>query len=420
MLLKSKSFFSFVVVFCTTAINDNIFKSALLILLALLVVNNAPALSFWSNLVAMLFVLPYVLFSGIAAAWADYFTRYRVCLAIKWIEIFLVLLISVSIYLENLYFLAICVFLLGTQSAVFAPSKYSYIPDLIRNAKIDVNYRQTSIANAILESGTFASILVGSIIGSLVVGHSENYIVILFLIMLFCACSGLVACFNLPKSKAKLMDKPQLRHCFTSNFQIISRSMKDSKTRYLILANCLFWFFGSSQLVQIPILIVDYLQWEVVYASYAFISFAMGIFIASVLMSYFSRGESSRVVAKKLILFNLLVMALLTITMSLLIDPVVAIKPWQLLTILVAIAISSGLFIIPLFSLLHMHSTEDNINAHFASNNLLGAIFMIGASILAWLVLTLWSADMKTYYIILGSVMLVCWVYLQSKKQFFS
>ena len=145
------------------AFNDNLFKNALIILIAF------KAMSVWGlsseQLVALsagLFILPFFLLSATAGQLSD---KYRKSQLMKWVklgEILIMGLAAVGFLTEDLGFLLLVLLLMGTQSTFFGPAKYSVLPELLQEDDLVGG-------NALVQTGTFIAILLGTIAGGLLI-----------------------------------------------------------------------------------------------------------------------------------------------------------------------------------------------------------------------------------------------------------
>src|SRR6185369_33840 len=141
------------------AFNDNLLKNALVILIAyrsLTVLGLAPA-----TLVALsagIFILPFFLFSATAGQLADRHPKYLLVRAVKIAEIAIMAIAAVGFRHEDLWLLLAALFLMGTHSSVFGPVKYSILPELLTADELVGG-------NALVETGTFLAILLGTIGG---------------------------------------------------------------------------------------------------------------------------------------------------------------------------------------------------------------------------------------------------------------
>jgi len=86
--------------------------------------------------------------------WEPWFTPY--------FSIGLMLIAALGFYLQSVSLLMVDLFLMGTQSAFFGPVKYSILPDHLDEDELIGG-------NAIVEAGTFLSILLGTIIGGILI-----------------------------------------------------------------------------------------------------------------------------------------------------------------------------------------------------------------------------------------------------------
>jgi len=110
------------------------------------------------SVVTVLFTLPFILFSMTGGFLADRFSKRNVILGVKTFEIFVMSLALFSLASHRLYLTIFCVFLMSLHSAIFGPSKYGILPELLPEKKL-------SWGNGILEFGTFIAIIGGTVAG---------------------------------------------------------------------------------------------------------------------------------------------------------------------------------------------------------------------------------------------------------------
>ena len=125
-LLRQSRFGPFFATQALGAFNDNVFKQALIILityqgLSLLGLDSGKLVNF----AAIVFILPFFLFSATAGQVADRFEKAGLIRKIKFFEILVMSLAVVGFWLDSIIFLLFVLFLMGTQSAFFGPIKYS-------------------------------------------------------------------------------------------------------------------------------------------------------------------------------------------------------------------------------------------------------------------------------------------------------
>src|ERR1700674_807427 len=128
-LLRQRRFAPF---FCTQflgAFNDNIYKNALVILLAYHAAGmTSMSSSTLVNLCAGLFILPFFLFSATAGQLADKYEKSRIIRYVKLFEIVIMLIGAAGFIRQSLGLLIGALFLMGLHSTIFGPVKYSILP----------------------------------------------------------------------------------------------------------------------------------------------------------------------------------------------------------------------------------------------------------------------------------------------------
>ena len=154
-LLKKRRFLPFFVTQSLSAFNDNVYKQSLIlaVLFHLSVTGDRLLLV---NLCALLFILPFLLFSALGGQLGEKYDKARLMRWLKGSEIVMLLLGSLGFWLNSLPLLLFVLFAMGTRSALFGPSKYSILPQHLES-------RELMGGNALVEMGTFLAILGGTI-----------------------------------------------------------------------------------------------------------------------------------------------------------------------------------------------------------------------------------------------------------------
>ena len=156
---SSRGFWALIVTQFQGAFSDNALKW-LAIFLITQAVTSAGERDRLVMIVGGLFAVPFILFSMAGGFLADRFSKRRVILGVKVFEIFVMLLALVSLAGHQLYLTIFCVFLMGVHSAIFGPSKYGLLPELLPEKKL-------SWGNGVLEFGTFIAIIAGTVAGGI-------------------------------------------------------------------------------------------------------------------------------------------------------------------------------------------------------------------------------------------------------------
>src|SRR4051812_129470 len=152
-------------------------------------------------IVGALFALPFILFSMTGGFFADHYSKRSVTIGIKVFEICVMLFATLGLVLKNLRMELTGVFLMGVHSAIFGPSKYGLLPEILPDKKL-------SWGNGIIEFGTFAAIILGTAFGAILSdifrgrhGYSGAILIVLAIV-------GLAMSFGISHVPAAAPHKP--------------------------------------------------------------------------------------------------------------------------------------------------------------------------------------------------------------------
>ena len=140
------------------AFSDNVLKWLVISLITMMGFSNTKRDQL-VTVVGFLFAVPFILFSMTGGYFADRFSKRSVTIGIKVFEIGVMLLALVGLAANQLYLVIGCIFLMEVHSAIFGPSKYGLLPELLPEKRL-------SWGNGILELGTFVSIIGGTVVGA--------------------------------------------------------------------------------------------------------------------------------------------------------------------------------------------------------------------------------------------------------------
>ena len=158
------------------------------------------------------------------------------------------LLAAIGFMIQNFGFLLFVLFLMGGQSAFFGPLKYGVIPELVDEDEIVKS-------NAYVSSGTFVSILLGTIVGGLLGGSNSPEFIGFALVLI--ALIGLVSSLFVPKLKPKDHSAKIEKNIFKSvlyNFKLVR---SQPKAYELIKSISWYWVIGALILSIIPTVVKD-------------------------------------------------------------------------------------------------------------------------------------------------------------------
>ena len=195
-LLKDKRFLPLFITQFLGAFHDNVFKNALVVLLLYGVAANAATdTKILVTVAAGLFILPFILFSALGGQLADKFPKQKVMRGIKLAEIAIAVLGAASLLSGSIPLSFAALFALGTQSAFFGPSKYAILPDHLKPHELIAG-------NALLNTGTFLSILLGTIAGTVLITLGAGIWIVCGLIIA-AAILGYISSRSIPATAPK-------------------------------------------------------------------------------------------------------------------------------------------------------------------------------------------------------------------------
>ncbi|HJS31863.1 MAG TPA: MFS transporter, partial [Alphaproteobacteria bacterium] len=194
-LLRTRRFLPLFVTQFLGAMNDNLLKNALAILIVYEIGAGAGAEpGVLVAIAAGLFIAPYFLFSATAGQLADRYEKSLLLRVVKFAEIPVMALAAFGLALGDAHFLLGVLFLLGTQATFFSPLKFAVLPEHLREDELIGG-------NALIEAGTFIGILIGTIVGgALVLGPAGTRIVAGLALAL--AIAGFAASLAIPRAAA--------------------------------------------------------------------------------------------------------------------------------------------------------------------------------------------------------------------------
>ncbi|MGB0495444.1 MAG: MFS transporter, partial [Kangiellaceae bacterium] len=243
-LLKQRRFLPFFLTQALGALNDNVFKNALVIMIGF---QNVSAFGMDNKLLvtaaAVVFILPFLLFSAVAGQLSEKFEKSKSIRFVKIAEILVMALATLGLYLNNFELLIGVLFLMGTQSTFFGPIKYGLLPQ-------HLNEEELVGGNGLIESSTFLAILIGTIVGGWL-GDIPNSAVWLSATLLLFSVIGYWTSRSIPNT-------PPVEPSLKINWNLYSETIKNLRflgTNRVVFLTVLgiswFWFYGAIFLAQI-------------------------------------------------------------------------------------------------------------------------------------------------------------------------
>jgi 1-acyl-sn-glycerol-3-phosphate acyltransferase len=363
--------------------NDNLFKFAFTVLVTyqLQVSWLPPAQA--GVVIGALFILPFLLFSATSGQLADKLDKRWLFRRVKELEIAIMGVAAWGFLASNVPALLVCVFLMGLHSTLFGPVKFAYLPQHLTE-------RELTGGNGMVEMGTFVAILLGNLTGGLLVALPDGARLVAMAVVAM-AVLGRVCAQAIPASPPT---DPGLRinwNPFTETWRNLHIARENIVVFRSLLGISWMWFFGAVFLSNFPAFSKDVLHGDEHVASLLLVVFSVGIATGSLLCEVLSR----RHVEIGLVPLGAIGMTLFALDLSFAVRglPVVPLQGvsaflaraehWRILFDLTMLALSAGLFSVPMYALIQIRSQPSHRARIIAANNILNALFMIASSLAA-------------------------------------
>jgi 1-acyl-sn-glycerol-3-phosphate acyltransferase len=387
-LFSQRRFMPFFMTQGLGAFNDNIFKNALAATIVFegsrIVGLNTDQLV---NLSAMVFILPFFLFSALFGQFADKYEKSIQIRRVKLFEVVIMLLATLGFWLDNVALLIFVLFLLGLQSTIFGPIKYGILPQILAREELVGG-------NALIEMGTFVTILAGTIAGPLLAGIEVSWPYWVSVCCLAVAAVGYLFSLRIPVAEAAAPDLKISWNIFAETIRNLKFINENQTVLNSVLGISWFWFFGATFLVQIPSYSQNVLGGDEHLMSALLALFIVGISTGSLLCEKLSGKQ----VEIGLVPFGAIGLTLFGLDLYFAspeiptagitaFEFIASGSNWRIMIDLLLIGMFGGFYIVPLYALVQSRSAPTHLSRVIAGLNILNALFMVLAAVMAMLLL---------------------------------
>jgi 1-acyl-sn-glycerol-3-phosphate acyltransferase len=380
-LLTERRFLPFFLTQALGAFNDNVYRNIFVILVTFGVVRAADLdAQVLTNLAGGVFILPYLLFSGLAGQLADRFDKALVIKLVKAAEIPIVGLAAVGLATSSLTLLLLALFLLGMHSTFFAPAKYGLLPQVLDDTEIVGG-------NALLEMGTFLAILLGTLLGGVLVAQGELWIASATLVGI--AIAGLLTSLAMPRLQPVAQGLRIDWNPWRSTVASIKVAWESRVVLLSLLGNSWFWFYGALVLAQLPLFVKSTIGGGEEVVTILLVTFSAGVGIGSLLCERLSGHR----VEIGLVPFGSIGLTVFAVDLALGAPSMPASEPltaaaflaqpgaWRIIIDLGLLGMFGGFYIVPLYALIQERTRREVLSRVVSANNILNALFMVAAAV---------------------------------------
>lgn len=388
------------------AFNDNVFKQALILILTYVAAAKmGMEISLLNNLAALLFILPYFLFSALAGQIADKYEKSKLTQGIKLLEICIMALAAIGFWFELYWLLFVALFLMGTQSTFFGPIKYGYLPEAMHKDELVG-------ANGLFQTGTSLAILTGMMAAGVLtqLDHSTLWLIVS---TLFVATLGYIASRHLPKTTPQAKDLAINWNIFSTSFDIIKYLYSLPLLFFVIIGNSWFWFYGATFLTQTPEFSKVILHGDESVVILLLTLFSVGTALGSLLCKTLTKNQ----VSLKLLPIGILGLSVFAIDLYLSLSSIAIQAPrtpygisalmdmdgaWRVFADLFFLGFAGGVYIVPMYAFMQAYAPISHRSRVVGANNIFNAIFMVGSAVFSIIILTMLKLSLPQLFLITG------------------
>jgi acyl-[acyl-carrier-protein]-phospholipid O-acyltransferase / long-chain-fatty-acid--[acyl-carrier-protein] ligase len=264
------------------ALNDNIFK--LLVIYLFIYVKGAAYAPTILSLAGAIFVIPFLLFSSGAGVLADKISKRTIIVITKILEVVIMLFAVLAVYLQSEFSAFTCLFCMAGQSALFGPSKYGIIPELVEEKKV-------SKANGSMTSFTYLAIILGTFLASFITDITDKNFVFESMFCVLIAILGLGTSLGIKKTAPRRSPKKINPFFLYEIYQTLKTSWKVPHLLTAVFSSAFFLFIGAYTQLNIIPFAMQSLGLSEVGGGYLFLATAVGIAIGAVLAGQLSKDK---------------------------------------------------------------------------------------------------------------------------------
>jgi acyl-[acyl-carrier-protein]-phospholipid O-acyltransferase / long-chain-fatty-acid--[acyl-carrier-protein] ligase len=349
------------------ALNDNIYK-----LLIVYFFIQLEGIEYSHQILATtgaIFVIPFLLFSAISGTLADRSSKRDIIVTTKILELVIMGLAVCAFAFQSKWGSYAILFLLATQSAIFGPSKYGIVPELVASEKI-------SKANGLMTSLTFLAIILGTFLASFLIQITGRNFIICSIFCTFIALVGLVTSFGIEHTPPSGSEKKFQFFFLKEIYQTLKLARQEISLLPAMIGSAYFLFVGAFTQLNIIPFAIQSLSLSDIQGGYLFFLTALGIGTGALLAGKISG---------RIVELGLVPLGALGISLCALLLDAFSTNLWMVIPLVTLLGICGGLFEIPLDSYIQVASPRKSRGQMVAATNFMSFVGVLFASGLIYL-----------------------------------
>ena len=389
-LLRTRRFLPIFVTQFLGAFNDNLFRTAMVLLVIYGIYRDAAQEATFSAIAGALFILPFFLLSALAGQLADSTDKARIVRIVKTAEILIMVFGAAGLLLHNVPLLLIALTAMGVHSTFFGPIKYAILPQHLDRDEV-------LGGTGLVEAGTYIGILGGTLLGGVLVVQNPDgsfHGEWAALGVLVVALIGRVAGQFVPPAPPD-RDAPPLKmdwHIVRASIRLVSATLHIPRLFLAIIAISFFWAMGAVLAAQFPPLVKNALGADQTVATLFLATFSIGVALGSVAVNRLLAGQVAARYAPASALFMGLFVLDLFRRVRRWPAPGAELRDfgaflamdgsWMIVLDLLGVAIAGGMFVVPLYAFLTTTVPKSETARTIAANNIVNSGLMVVATLI--------------------------------------
>lgn len=370
-------------------INDNVFKFVMAFLL-IDTLGKSEASSILSATGAV-YVIPFLLFSSSAGILADRFSKQKLLVLMKAAEIAVMILALFAFSIKSVWLCYLLLFFLATHSAMFGPSKYGIIAELVPADKV-------SRANGLITSFTYLAIILGTFLASFLTEMTDRHFPLIAGFCLLVAVGGFFSALFIKRTPAQGSDKKINIFFVREIFRTLVVCRQQKHLLPAILGSAYFLFIGAFTQLNIIPFALDSLHLSEIAGGYLFLATALGIAGGSYLA-----GKASR----KRIELGLSCLAGTGIALFFILLAFFPSHLTAVIIFLVCVGILGGVFIVPFDTFIQLNSADEKRGQTIAAANFLSFAGVLIASFALYLFNQIFDLSSAASFGVVGMITII-------------
>jgi MFS family permease len=391
------------------AFNDNLFKTAMVILVTYYVYSDETKEATFNAIAGGVFILPFFLFSALAGQLADSIDKAKIIRIVKTVEIGIMIVGSAGLLFHSIAVMLAALFAMGVHSSFFGPIKYAILPQHLHKDEV-------LGGTGLVEAGTYFAILMGTIAGGLVPPKvaAGGVLAVAFLGRLI---GGMVP----PAPPEPDAPPPKLDwHIVRASVRLVNATLHIPRLFLAIAAISFFWAMGAILAAQFPPLVKNVLHANEGVATLFLAIFSVGVAAGSVLINRLLAGRvlaiysPASAIAMGLFVLHLYWNALQWPVAS---GPLLDVRSFVMIGQaelvmfdLFGVAVAGGMFVVPLYAFLTTTVPKSETARTVAANNIVNSGAMVSAALLLTGFVQLGFSVEQTLLLVVAASPVAAWI----------